>query len=130
MPLLLVYYARSDSLKIVTYTVVTNNYDKLQRPQWPAICLTNCDMEPTKGWSYMRIVPAVKGLRRASRHPKMLPQDYFPNADYSIYMDGNIKMLRSPERIVDELLGEHDMALYKHTERLGSVLSVRRVILS
>jgi hypothetical protein len=46
---------------------------------------------------------------------KCLPHKYL-NCDISIYVDGNIFLLETPEKIA-ELLGDADIALFKHPSR-------------
>jgi len=102
---------------IVVYTVIIDNYDKLCPTEWPSVCLTDRDIEPVKGWKIRRIQPVHEDPRRASRHPKMLAHTYFPEADYSIYVDGNISLLHGPRLIIKDLLQKHEMALFSHPQR-------------
>lgn len=41
----------------------------------------------------------------------------FVKADVSVYLAGNIILKSSPEEIVNDLLGENDIAVYKHYRR-------------
>jgi len=102
---------------IVTYTVIVGGYDKLRPTKFPGVCLIDAYPKQIAGWTLMEIERAHEHPRRASRHPKMRPDLYFPNAEYSIYMDGNIDMLISPKTLLKELKMEHDMALFKHPQR-------------
>jgi len=104
-------------MKIVVYTVIVDGYDTLQPTHFPSICLTDGYLPPVKGWEMRRIRRRHRDLRRSSRHPKMLPHLYFPDADYTIYTDGNILLTRDPEEVVTNLLKTHDMALYSHPQR-------------
>lgn len=54
--------------------------------------------------------------RRNSRIQKILPHLYM-NSEYSIYIDGNIKLLKSPEELIANHLKDHDIAVYKHPTR-------------
>ena len=54
--------------------------------------------------------------RRNSRVAKMLPHLYF-TSEYSIYIDGNIRLLKSPEELISKHLKDHDIAVYKHPTR-------------
>jgi hypothetical protein len=47
----------------------------------------------------------------------MTPCKYFSGADYTIYLDGNIELLHTPELVIKDLLQEHDMALFPHPQR-------------
>lgn len=52
--------------------------------------------------------------RRNSRIHKILIHKY-SDADVTIWIDGNMKMLISPEEMVERYLGDCDMALFKHS---------------
>lgn len=56
-----------------------------------------------------------KDPRRNSRIHKILIHEY-SDADFTIWIDGNIKLLKSPEEIV-EMMGEYDMMVFKHGTR-------------
>ncbi len=57
-----------------------------------------------------------KNERRNSRIAKMLPHLYFAS-EFSIYIDGNIRLLKSPEELIAIHLKDHDIAVYKHPTR-------------
>lgn len=113
---------------IVIYTVIIGGYDKLHPTSWPGVCLTNSELKPVKGWKIRRIESLHEDPRRASRHPKMLAHTYFPGVEYTIYLDGNISLLRSPSRIIKDFLQEHDMALFPHPQRKCVYAEARKCI--
>lgn len=49
---------------------------------------------------------------------KIMPHKFF-DYDISIWMDGNITMAMPKEKIVEDLLGDADMALFKHYKSRG-----------
>lgn len=49
---------------------------------------------------------------------KVLPHQFI-DCDVSIWVDGNIYLNNEPERIVDDLLGDFDMALFMHPCRIN-----------
>lgn len=102
---------------IVVYTVITGSYEALRPAKYSGICLADGSLKLAKGWRIRKIKREHPDPRRASRHPKMMPHKYFPDAEYTIYIDGNVVLLRSPEKIVKDLLQEEDMALFQHPER-------------
>lgn len=104
-------------MKLVAYTVIMGNYDVLVPTKYPSMCLTDDEMKTVKGWTVRCVSPMHKDARRASRHPKMMPHLYFPDADFTLYIDGNIRLLRSPQTILSHLLLRHDMALFQHPQR-------------
>lgn len=48
---------------------------------------------------------------------KVLPHLFFPHDDVTIWIDGNITLTETPATIVDELLGDADIAAFKHPYR-------------
>src|SRR5436190_4059402 len=57
-----------------------------------------------------------KDPRRNSRIQKLLPHKY-SDADITIWIDGNIKLLISPDEIVEKYLKDYDMAIFGHPSR-------------
>lgn len=105
-------------MMVIPYTVIIGGYDALEETKWPSVCLSDNRRFPTaKGWRVKRIPVRHVNPRRASRHPKMLPHIYFPDAEYTLYMDGNLRLLADPVDLVTKYLRHHDMALYKHPQR-------------
>lgn len=51
--------------------------------------------------------------RRNSRIHKILIHQYV-DTEYSIWVDGNIELIKSPEEIVDYFLKDHDIATFQH----------------
>lgn len=60
--------------------------------------------------SYERFVDP----RRNSRIPKILIHQYV-DTEYSIWIDGNIQLLTTPEKLIEKYLANHDIAVFKHT---------------
>lgn len=89
--------------KIVVYTVITGKKDKLIEQDFPVkIFLDSYDK--------------FKDERRNSRIQKILAHKYI-EADYSVYMDGNMKLLISPEELIRRYMNGYDMALFAHGGR-------------
>jgi hypothetical protein len=57
-----------------------------------------------------------KDDRRNSRIQKILPHLFF-DAEYSIYLDGNIQLLVEPQILIDEFLKDKDVAVFRHITR-------------
>ncbi|MFT7723191.1 MAG: DUF616 domain-containing protein [Roseateles sp.] len=54
--------------------------------------------------------------RRNSRIHKILIHQYI-SSEYSLWMDANMQLLVPAERLVDEWLSQHDVAIFKHRVR-------------
>lgn len=73
-------------------------------------------VHPTKLWKQIPVMERFKSPRRDSRIYKMLPHQ-FVTSKYSIWIDGNIQLLKTPEELVDTYLKDHDIALFRHPSR-------------
>jgi len=58
----------------------------------------------------------VKPVLDAKRF-KVLPHLYFPWHEYTVWVDGNIRLKRTPEAIVETYLGDDDFGLFAHPYR-------------
>lgn len=67
-------------------------------------------------WEIKRAYDKFKDPRRNSRIHKILIHKY-SDADITIWADGNMRFLAPPEEIVDKLLGDYDMAMFRHGAR-------------
>jgi hypothetical protein len=88
---------------ITLYTCITNNKDAIVEQDFPIT-------------RFIDAYDKFKDPRRNSRIQKIMPHKYF-ETDYSIYMDGNMKLLISPGEVIDRYMKGVDMALLKHGGR-------------
>lgn len=90
-------------MKIIAYTSITGNKDTPPNQDYPITIFSD---------AYNKF----KDHRRNSRIHKIMPHK-FMEADYFIYIDGNMKLLISPEEIVKRYMDGYDMALFTHGAR-------------
>lgn len=88
---------------IKTYTVITGDKDNIENIS-------------TRVHLFHNEYDIFKDDRRNSRIQKIMPHLYF-NTEYSIYVDGNIRLLKTPEELIEKYLKEYDIALFKHPTR-------------
>ncbi len=88
---------------IIVYTVITSGKDSVREQKYPVMRFID---------SYDKF----KDPRRNSRIQKILAHQYI-NAEYSIYIDGNVKLLADPQLLVDKYLKDCDLATYRHPNR-------------
>ena len=67
-------------------------------------------------WRVLSACDKFKDARRNSRIHKILPHTYC-NTEYSIWIDGNIKLLKTPEELIEKYLRNHDIAVFRHPVR-------------
>ena len=113
-------------MKRVIYTVIVGGYDRLIEPQpfpgWDFVCFTdgrNTGLRATVGLSHWDVRPLDSkdlDVFRQSRLPKILPHRYLQDYDYSLYIDGNAKLLSDPTEML-EALDWPKMAVAEHPFR-------------
>lgn len=113
-------------MKRVIYTVIVGGYDRLIEPQpfpgWDFVCFTdgrNTGLRAKAGLSHWDIRPLEDdGLDsfRHSRLAKILPHRYLQDYDYSVYIDGNARLLSDPYETL-ETLGWPKLAVSEHPFR-------------
>ena len=86
-------------MKIKVYTSVTGGYDD---PGGDILNVCHYDR--------------FRCPRMNSRWAKMLSHKVVPDADWSIYVDGNITLRKSPEELV-EMVGDHHVGVFAHYRR-------------
>ncbi len=110
--------------KIVVYTAITHGYDVLKPPpeswrgeaEFVAFLDTPAQVP---GWTYRPIYRRFKDPCRNAKIHKILPHEYFPDAEYSLWIDGTItiKSKLPLRQWAKRFLAHHDLALFKHRYR-------------
>jgi hypothetical protein len=105
--------------KIVIYTSIFGSYDGLiPQPQFKGvdyICFTDQTFKSSK-WKIIMVSSKISDTTRKSRHPKILPHLYLKDYKYSIYIDGNILVLRNPKILFNKILKNSPMGIYDHNQ--------------
>ena len=109
---------------IVVYTAISARYDSLK--EVPTSAREGVDRvafleepQPSETW---RVLPLHAGFQDPARNAKIhkiLPHVYFPNAQYSLWIDGSvtIRFSFSVRRLIELYLAECDLAVFQHRER-------------
>jgi len=128
-------------MNIVVYTALFGECDRLWSPQPLAVggCRHVCfsekprrqvglwqnesQMKPGTGdmgsppvWE-VKVVPKQGNDRLSARHYKTLPHRYLPDADITIWVDGNIRLLVTPQYAVGHWLKGGQLAIFNHHDR-------------
>jgi len=104
---------------IAVVTSITGSKDTLVhdqkkgKAQWIAFCDTP---QVSKTWTVKPAFSKFKDNRINSRVPKILIHQFI-KTKYSIWIDGNIALLKTPEELIEKYLKNHDIALFKHPKR-------------
>lgn len=105
----------------VVYTAITRDYDLLKSPppQWrhQADFVAFLDApQPDSRWSFRPIYRRFRDPCRNAKIHKILPHRYFPEAKYSLWVDGAVRITSTLalDQWADEYLKRHDLAVFKH----------------
>lgn len=131
----------SDSIdkKIVVYTVVFGNYDKIQEPYFKSkyidyYAITDQPLSEMSIWKKIDIHKFSDitnlSLKDKSRYFKIHPEYIFPEYDFSIYLDGNVQLAENPFKIINKMVSEKKLiALHNHSLR-DCVYNEGRIIIA
>lgn len=111
--------------KIAVYTCITGNYDELENP---LILEKNCDYflfttnDDIKSdfWQVTKISDQIQKLGNnniINRYIKMHPKELFPEYDYAIYIDGNIKIVSTISQLISKINDVTGIAIHKHCKQ-------------
>jgi hypothetical protein len=84
-------------MRIAIYTSIFGGYDNLIDEQFQMdgvdyICFTDRDIE-SKTWKVVKSTPIYNDSNRNAKKYKVLPHRYLNDYDWSIWIDGNIKVI-------------------------------------
>lgn len=111
--------------RIAVYTCVVGNYDKIEEPEVVSdICdyyyISDKRPEGLKVFQWRDVRECVPGEvtnpNFVNRYAKMHPHKLFPEYKYSIYMDGNIRILNDVSDYVNKI-GASGIATHRHPKR-------------
>lgn len=110
--------------KIVVYTAITGNYDSLHSVNEidegvDYICFTdkNFNGAVPPPWTHVRLPESKLNNKDLARYCKLNPHILVANYEKSIWIDGNIIILSKLEKLIEEVLSQHDIAAYEHWGR-------------
>jgi hypothetical protein len=107
----------------IVYTAISAGYDTLKAvpESWRGKArfvafLEEAPLDTDHGWEIRRLSEEFDDPCRRAKRPKLLPHLYFPNAHYSLWIDGalEIRSTLPPNQWVSEYLSQHDLALFSN----------------
>lgn len=109
-------------MKLAVYTAITAGKDSLKDPplQETADLIFFTDRPKEHDSSRWNVRPACdlfKDPRRNSRAHKILAHQYLTDYDYSLWIDGSVRLLASARDLVEKYLVEADIAMFRHPAR-------------
>jgi hypothetical protein len=108
--------------KKVVYTSITGNYDELLTPLfrnegWDYICFTDSPDLESDFWKIKRIKDVDLSLPKINRIHKILPHKFLPKYDYSLYIDGNIRIIGDIDEYINKFSNNASMLCFIHPQR-------------
>jgi len=106
-------------MKKVIYTAIIGGYDELIEPSfipegWDFVCFSDRNLT-SKIWNIKKVLPLYSDNTRTARKYKLLPHRWFPNYDYSLWVDGNIDIVGDVNELL-HYLDDCNYATYDHTQ--------------
>ena len=107
--------------KSVIYTAIFGGYDKLIDPvvhsgEIDYVCFTNNTDVASDIWQIQVVdPPLLKDMIRSARLHKICPHRFLGQYEYSLYIDGNMRLNRVPD--IAAMLNGKMMALERHRKR-------------
>ena len=103
----------------VVYTANIGGYDEVIEPEyipkgWDFVCFTDKDLK-SKNWKIKKVLPLYKDNTRTARKYKLLPHRWFPNYEYSLWIDSNIKIVNDINELLKTLDG-FNYSTYDHSQ--------------
>jgi len=102
---------------ITVYTVILGDYDNLRPPEIVEpgvryVCISD-EFYSCPPWELWPAWKPYKSEARNSRIPKILSHLFF-DSEYTIYHDGSFVLKEKPSVLVDTLLSDSDIAMFRH----------------
>ena len=106
-------------MTITVLTSITGGKDELVNSQEKGNALFKAFVDtdiasPT--WQTKHAYDRFTDSRRNSRIHKILAHNYC-DTEYSIWIDGNLSLLKPPEELIQRYLKDHDIAVFRHPNR-------------
>ena len=108
------------SKNFVVYTAITNNKDILKENQ----CTLDADFfafldtpQKSETWTIREASSEFADPRRNAKVQKILSHHYFPDYEYSLWIDGAVELQVPVGTLVEKYLKDADIAFFKHPVR-------------
>lgn len=103
----------------VIYTAVAAGKDRVLLPHappgWRKVCFT--DGPTYDGWDTLPVFSIFSDPVRNAKIHKILSHRFFPLAEVSLWIDGNVEVECNLDELVQMYLDRYDIAVHEHRER-------------
>jgi hypothetical protein len=100
--------------------------DQIHDPRLNYVAFTD---QPSNLWKIKKPCNIFNDDRQNAKIHKILIHKYV-ECDVSIWIDGNIKLIKSPMILIDKYMSEYDMILLKHPPKKNNIIDEARWLIS
>lgn len=106
-------------MKIAVYTAITAGKDSLKpvARSGSDFVLFSDSLHVAPGWDVRPACNLFADPRRNARASKLLSHQYLPGYDYSLWLDGSIRLVSAVEDLINTYLSQSDIAFFQHSAR-------------
>lgn len=106
----------------VIYTAMSGGVDFIADPEHVIdgvdyVCFTDAKGLSSRVWEFRPLAEMDESPVRRAKHPKILPHLYFPEYNWSLWVDANIRIRLPIEEFLVEHLSAGPFTAFKHPER-------------
>jgi O-antigen biosynthesis protein len=122
LPRIIVKRGELNRSRLVVYTAVFDAYDSLPQPRTHStdvdyVCFTERQIEKPGVWELRSLDYFHQVPRRMARYAKLHPHRYFPDYDWSLWVDGRIVPHIDPLQLLSDNEGKGELFAFYHPER-------------
>jgi hypothetical protein len=110
------------------YTALTGQYEQLnEQPiaktsKVDFICFTDDPELTSASWTIRLVSPRFPlDSIRSARYLKMFGPDLLPDYDETLWIDNSVRLVASPDRLLDAWLADADIAIPRHSFRMSVI---------
>jgi hypothetical protein len=108
--------------RIAVYTAIAGDYDCLKVPtrfdeNCDYYCFTDRDISWQNVWTRRGFTWRHEDPVRVARQVKHLPHDYFPDHEWSLWIDANLQLNCLPQDLMPSSPDSWDLAVWRHPYR-------------
>lgn len=114
----------SKDKRVAIYTAIFGDKDYLLEPECQPdncdfFCFTDSDNLSSPVWQIKKCEPTSEDPVRSAKTYKILPHKFFPEYEYSVWVDGNILVKGDVNKIIKRYLKVSNLAVYDHMQLPG-----------
>ncbi len=107
---------------VIIYTAIFGGYDTVTDPTFipdnaDFVCFTDSDIK-SDIWNVIKVPAIYEDSTRNARKYKVLPHRWFPDYEYSIWIDGNIMVREDINELIAEWLDDANLAIPDHAQNI------------